>query len=122
MVAREDPEAANQIRDRLPRSPQRPNLMGLGVGQPGWAAGVPAPGRLARGGGPLVHQLPLVGSQRREDAGQHPPRGGGVVDPLRSERSNTPASVKASTVRMIPDSDWPRRSSATTTTTSPARV
>ena len=42
--------------------------------------------------------------------------------PSRRERSSTPASVRVSTVRITPDRELPRRSSATTTTASPARV
>lgn len=40
--------------------------------------------------------------------------------PSRRERSSTPASVRVSTVRITPDRERPRRSSATTTTASPA--
>ena len=51
------------------------------AGAAGRCAG-PAPGPHPGRRQPLVHQLPLVGSQRREDAGEHPPGGGRSVDPL----------------------------------------
>jgi len=86
----------HRSRGRDPRSTRRRRAATGPAGPGPSSAGVggrcadPRARAAARRRGSLVHQLPFVGGERGEDAGQHPPGGGQVVDPLPQRRQQHP--------------------------------
>jgi len=79
-----NPEGADEFVDGLPAGTQGADLAGLDGGESGWSAGVAAAQACgcSGGGGAFVDEFAFVLGEGGEDAGEHPPGGGRVVDAL----------------------------------------